>query len=222
MTQNTTKEKLPDFEKGSGLLPAVIQDAISNKVLMLGYMNRESYAKTLEDGLVTFFSRSRQALWTKGESSGNFLRVVEILPDCDNDTLLIKALPDGPVCHTGADTCFEEKNRTGIEFLKQLEKVIESRRESGSPESYTSRLLSGGPRKAAKKVGEEAVELAMEADNPDTARFLDEAADLVYHLQVLLASRGLRMDDIGEVLAMRHQEALIKEKQTPFSAPKKK
>lgn len=181
---------------------------MTNKVLMVGFMNPEAYKKTFESGLVTFFSRSRNQLWTKGESSSNFLRVVEILPDCDNDTLLIKALPDGPVCHTGADTCFNEKNEAGIGFLKKLESVIESRRDAGEKESYTARLLAGGPRKAAKKVGEEAVELAMEAENPDTERFLDEAADLMYHLQVLLAARNLRLDDIGRVLAQRHREAI--------------
>jgi phosphoribosyl-AMP cyclohydrolase / phosphoribosyl-ATP pyrophosphohydrolase len=198
----------PNFEKLSGLLPAVVQDAVTDKVLMLGFMNPEAYDKTLESGLVTFFSRSRKQLWTKGETSGNFLRVKEILTDCDNDTLLIKALPDGPVCHTGADTCFNEMNQPGIEFLQKLEAVIESRRDAGEKESYTARLLAGGPRKAAKKVGEEAVELAMEADNPDTDRFLDEAADLVYHLQVLLAARNLKLGDVGRVLAQRHSQAL--------------
>jgi len=205
----TTTTTLPlNFEKLSGLIPAVVQDAVSDKVLMVGFMNSDAYVKTLESGLVTFFSRSRNQLWTKGESSGNFLRVVEILPDCDNDTLLIKALPDGPVCHTGADTCFNEKNEAGIGFLKKLEAVIESRRDAGEKESYTARLLAGGPRKAAKKVGEEAVELAMEAENPDTERFLDEAADLMYHLQVLLAARKLSLDDIGRVLAQRHSETI--------------
>lgn len=205
----TTTTTLPlNFEKLSGLIPAVVQDAASGKVLMVGFMNPEAYDKTLASGLVTFFSRSRNQLWTKGETSGNLLRVVEMLPDCDNDTLLIKALPDGPVCHTGADTCFKEKNEAGIGFLKKLEAVIESRRDAGEKESYTARLLAGGPRKAAKKVGEEAVELAMEAENPDTERFLDEAADLMYHLQVLLATRNLKLDDIGRVLAQRHREAI--------------
>jgi len=198
----------PNFDKLSGLVPAVVQDFITGKVLMLGFMNEEAWEKTCESGLVTFYSRSRQKLWTKGETSGNFLRVKEILTDCDNDTLLIKALPDGPVCHTGADTCFNENNEAGIGFLKKLEGVIESRRDAGEKESYTARLLAGGPRKAAKKVGEEAVELAMEAENPDLARFLDEAADLIYHLQVLLAARNLSLDDIGRVLAQRHREAL--------------
>ncbi len=206
MTTTTTLP--PNFNKLSGLIPAVVQDAVSGKVLMLGFMNPEAYEKTLASGLVTFFSRSRNQLWTKGETSKNFLRVVEILPDCDNDTLLIQALPDGPVCHTGADTCFNEKNEAGIGFLKKLEGVIESRRDASEKESYTARLLAGGPRKAAKKVGEEAVELAMEAENPDTERFLDEAADLMYHLQVLLAARNLRLDDIGSVLAQRHREAI--------------
>jgi phosphoribosyl-AMP cyclohydrolase / phosphoribosyl-ATP pyrophosphohydrolase len=204
----TTTTLPPNFEKLSGLLPAVVQDAVSGKVLMVGFMNPEAYDKTLASGLVTFFSRSRNQLWTKGETSGNFLRVKEILTDCDNDTLLIKALPDGPVCHTGADTCFNEKNEAGIGFLKKLETVIESRRDAGEKESYTARLLAGGPRKAAKKVGEEAVELAMEAENPDTDRFLDEAADLMYHLQVLLAARNLSLDDIGRVLGQRHREAI--------------
>lgn len=204
----------PNFEKLSGLIPAVVQDAVTNKLLMVGFMNPMALEKTVASGLVTFFSRSRKKLWTKGESSGNFLHVLEIIPDCDNDTLLIKALPDGPVCHTGQDTCFNERNEADMGFLKKLEAVIESRRDTGGQESYTARLLAGGPRKAAKKVGEEAVELAMEADNPDNERFLDEAADLVYHLQVLLASRGLRMDDIGKVLATRHHEALNKKIQT--------
>jgi phosphoribosyl-ATP pyrophosphohydrolase/phosphoribosyl-AMP cyclohydrolase len=196
-------EKL-DFDKGDGRLPAVIQDAASGKVLMLGYMNPEALQRTREERVVTFYSRSRQRLWTKGETSGNYLHVVDIKADCDRDALLIKANPQGPVCHTGADTCFDEVN-TGSDFLRHLEQVIQNRRDHPKEGSHTSRLLAEGINKVAQKVGEEAVELIIEAKDDNKELFLNEAADLMYHLLVLLAAKGYRLEEVTGVLEGRHR-----------------
>lgn len=197
-----TQKISPDFSKyADGLIPAIIQDHLTGKVLMLGFMNEEAFGKTREEGIVTFFSRSRQVLWKKGETSGNYLYVKEILQDCDNDSLLIKAGPAGPVCHTGADTCFHEKNKRFT--LEKLESVIAERKKNPSGSSYTSSLFSRGINKIAQKVGEEAVELIIESkdDNPD--RFLEEAADLLYHYLVLLQAKGHTIADVMEKLAGR-------------------
>ncbi len=192
-----------DFKKGNGLVPAVIQDAVTNKVLMLGYMNEEAYQKTLETGLVTFYSRSRQQLWTKGETSGNYLYLKEIKVDCDGDTLLVKATPTGAVCHTGADTCWDEKNERN--FLDVLESVIEQRRKDKPENSYVASLFNKGINKIAQKVGEEAVETVIEAKDDNDDLFLNESADLLFHLLVLLQAKGYRLKDIVEVLEKRHK-----------------
>lgn len=194
-----------DFQKSGGLIPAVIQDANTHKVLMLGYMNEESLAKTEEIGKVTFFSRSKNRLWTKGEESGNFLNVVSILPDCDSDSLLIKVHPEGPVCHTGADTCWNEENKTNISFLAYLQDFITKRYEEMPEGSYTTSLFQQGVNKIAQKVGEEAVETVIEAVNGMDDRLLYEASDLVYHLIVLLTSKGYSLSDIATELAKRHK-----------------
>ena len=194
-----------DFEKLNGLIPAVVQDSQTLKVLMVGFMNEEALKITKKTGNVTFYSRSRQKLWTKGEESGNFLYMEKIIPDCDNDTLLIKARPAGPVCHTGSDTCFDEKNKPGISFLEKLEKIIQKRKREMPEGSYTSKLFSKGVNKIAKKLGEEAVELVIEAKDSNDELFLNEAADLLYHLQVLLVSRDKELSDVVKVLADRHK-----------------
>jgi len=194
-----------DFQKNGGLVPAVIQDAKTAKVLMLGYMNEESFGKTKETGRVTFFSRSRRQLWTKGETSGNFLLVKEILVDCDADALLIKADPTGPVCHTGQDTCFNELNRQGISFLSSLENLIQKRKEKMPEKSYTTELFQHGIKRIAQKVGEEANETVIEAVAGDAERLMEEAADLLYHLIVLLTDKGISLKDITEVLEKRHK-----------------
>ncbi len=197
-----------DFAKGDGLVPAVVQDAVTRKVLMVGYMNEEAYRLTLDRGLVTFFSRSRGRLWTKGETSGNFLQLREILVDCDGDTLLVKAIPSGPVCHTGQDTCFGEENKpneiSSSEFLFYLESVIKDRRANPVEGSYTNHLFSRGLNKIAQKVGEEAVELVIEAKDNDKELFLGEAADLMYHYLVLLAQKDSSLSEVIEVLKDRH------------------
>ena len=197
-----------DFTKGNGLVPAIVQDAVSRRVLMLGYMNEEALTITQERGLVTFYSRSRNKIWTKGETSGNYLNVREISVDCDHDTLLIKALPLGPVCHTGSDTCFNEDNdpelMASTEFLFYLESVIHDRREHPIEGSYTNHLFSRGINKIAQKVGEEAVELVIEAKDDNKPLFLGEAADLMYHMLVLLAQKNIRLDEVIEVLKGRH------------------
>lgn len=195
----------PDFSKYTdGLMPAIIQDAATQKVLMLGFMNEEAYIKTNQDGRVTFFSRSKQRLWTKGETSGNFLVVKEILTDCDNDTLLIKANPLGPVCHTGADTCFKETN--AVFTINKLEQVIANRKNTPADHSYTSSLFARGINKIAQKVGEEAVELVIESKDNDREKFTGEAADLFFHYLVLLQAKGLSLADVEAVLAQRHKE----------------
>ena len=193
-----------DFKKyADGLAPAIIQDARTNKVLMLGFMNEEALAKTNELQKVTFFSRSKNRLWTKGEESGNYLFVKEIKVDCDHDTLLIKADPAGPVCHTGADTCWNEKNSSD-NFLEQLEAIIAERKNSPSENSYTSSLFAKGINKIAQKVGEEAVELVIEAKDDNAELFKGEAADLLFHYLILLQAKGFKLDDIVEVLKERH------------------
>ncbi|MFW5656549.1 MAG: bifunctional phosphoribosyl-AMP cyclohydrolase/phosphoribosyl-ATP diphosphatase HisIE [Bacteroidota bacterium] len=194
-----------DFEKLDGLIPAVIQDSKTRNVLMVGFMNEEALAKTREIGLVTFYSRTKSRLWTKGEESGNHLKVNQIIEDCDNDTLLIKATPTGPVCHTGADTCFNEKNTTGPDFLVYLQDLIDKRREEMPEGSYTTKLFQKGINKIAQKVGEEAVELIIESKDEDKNLFLNEAADLMYHTLVLLTAKGYRIEDVIEILAERHK-----------------
>jgi len=195
-----------DFSKNAdGLLPAIIQDADSQVVLMLGFMNEEAYTKTVNDKQVTFYSRTRKKLWTKGETSGNFLNVVEILEDCDNDTLLIKVRPVGPVCHTGNDTCFEETNAPKMDFLYHLENVIQNRKKEPVEGSYTNKLFEKGINKIAQKVGEEAVELVIESKDDNEDLFLGEAADLMYHYLVLLAAKGYKLDDVIKVLEGRHK-----------------
>lgn len=197
-----------DFAKGDGLVPAIVQDAVTGKVLMLGYMNEEAYQLTLDRGLVTFYSRSRERIWTKGETSGNFLQLREILIDCDGDTLLVKAIPSGPVCHTGADTCFGEENEpaeiSSPEFLFYLENVIKDRRANPVEGSYTNHLFSRGLNKIAQKVGEEAVEMIIEAKDKDKELFLGECADLMYHYLVLLAQKDCTLAEVIEVLKDRH------------------
>lgn len=195
-----------DFDKMNGLVPAIIQDNYTQKVLMLGFMNEEAYNKTVETGKVTFFSRTKNRLWTKGEESGNFLHVVSIAADCDNDTLLIKANPAGPVCHTGADTCWGEKNEQDIMFLKELQDFIDKRHEEMPEKSYTTSLLKSGVNKMAQKVGEEAVETVIEACNGTDERLIYEGADLLYHLIVLLTSKGYRIEDLARELKERHSE----------------
>jgi phosphoribosyl-ATP pyrophosphohydrolase/phosphoribosyl-AMP cyclohydrolase len=194
-----------DFTKLNGLIPAIIQDNTTNKVLMLGFMNEEAYGKTVREKQVTFFSRTKNRLWTKGEESGNFLDVVEITPDCDNDTILIKANPRGPVCHTGADTCFNEDNADPILFLRYLQDLIYTRKAEMPEGSYTTKLFQKGINKIAQKVGEEAVELVIEAKDQNDDLFLNEAADLVFHLLVLLAAKNYRIDDVVKVLQSRHK-----------------
>jgi phosphoribosyl-ATP pyrophosphohydrolase/phosphoribosyl-AMP cyclohydrolase len=220
---------MPDFNKSGGLIPAIIQDNTTGRVLMLGYMNSESLQKTKDTGLVTFFSRSKERLWTKGEESGNFLNLVSLEEDCDSDTLLIKVNPSGPVCHTGSDTCWREENKpfriTGeadllqdksetdqhrgrkgdnpFYFLAELEAVIASRRDAPPESSYTSRLFNEGVKKIAQKVGEEAVELVLEAMDERDDLFLEESADLVYHLLVLINAKGYKLSDVVDLLKSR-------------------
>ena len=193
-----------DFAKYSdGLVPAIIQDEITGKVLMLGFMNDEALQQTQQTGKVTFYSRSKQRLWTKGEESGNFLLLKKIIADCDNDTLLIKANPVGPVCHTGADTCFDETNSKDI--LQRLSDIIRQRFDDRSGKSYTSGLFDKGINKIAQKVGEEAVELVIEAKDDNRELFLNEAADLLFHYMVLLQAKGFSLEDVKEILAERHK-----------------
>jgi phosphoribosyl-ATP pyrophosphohydrolase/phosphoribosyl-AMP cyclohydrolase len=194
-----------DFKKLNGLVPAVIQDVVTSKVLMLGFMNEEAYQKTCETGKVTFFSRTKNRLWTKGEESGNFLNVVDILQDCDEDTLLIKVKPVGPVCHTGADTCWNESNEGDFFFLNYLQEFIQKRFQEMPEGSYTTKLFQKGVNRMAQKVGEEAVETVIEATNGTDEKFIEEASDLMYHLIVLLTSKGYSLDDLGKELKKRHQ-----------------
>lgn len=202
-----------DFEKGNGLVPAIVQDAKTKNVLMLGYMNQEAYDKTIETKKVTFWSRSRNCLWTKGETSGHFLHLVDIKVDCDNDTLLVKANPDGPTCHTGTDTCWGEENEefrinnfedSPLLFLKELQDFIDKRHEEMPEGSYTTKLFKDGINKIAQKVGEEALETVIEATNGTSEHLVYEASDLLYHLIVLLTSKQLRIEDVADELHKRH------------------
>jgi phosphoribosyl-ATP pyrophosphohydrolase/phosphoribosyl-AMP cyclohydrolase len=194
-----------DFDKMGGLVPAIIQDADTRQVLMLGYMNREAYEKTVSEGRVTFFSRTKQRLWTKGETSGNFLQVVSIKNDCDEDTLLIRVHPVGPVCHKGTDTCWGEENTTNpLLFLTELQDFIEKRHEEMPEGSYTTSLFRDGLNRMAQKVGEEALELVIEACNGTNERMIYEGSDMLYHLIVLLTSKGLRIEDMAKELQERH------------------
>ncbi len=195
----------PNFSRGeNGLLPAIIQDEVTGKVLMLGYMNEEALKKTNEIGKVTFFSRSKNRLWTKGESSENYLHVRSISLDCDQDAILIKAKPDGPTCHTGADTCWNESNE-GIGFLNQLESVIEGRRSGDKEKSYVKSLFDSGINKMAQKVGEEAVEVVIEAKDDNDDLFLNESADLLFHYLILLQAKGYKLQDVVKLLEGRHR-----------------
>jgi phosphoribosyl-ATP pyrophosphohydrolase/phosphoribosyl-AMP cyclohydrolase len=193
-----------NFTKLNGLVPCIVQDASTSKVLMLGFMNEDAYQKTLQDKRVTFFSRSKQRLWTKGETSGNFLELVDILIDCDQDTLLVKAKPKGPACHTGADTCFNETNDDWN--LSSLEAIIQSRKANPQQGSYTNKLLDSGINKVAQKVGEEAVELVIEAKDDNKDLFLGEASDLLYHYLVLLTAKGYTLSEVLNVLKKRHSK----------------
>jgi phosphoribosyl-AMP cyclohydrolase / phosphoribosyl-ATP pyrophosphohydrolase len=192
-----------DFNKGQDLVPVVIQDNNTLQVLMVGYMNEEAFNKTLDEGKVTFFSRSKNRLWTKGETSGNFLVVKEIKTDCDNDALLIKVNPVGPVCHTGEKSCFGEETSKG--FIYELEQIINQRIDDDVQDSYTNRLFKKGINKVAQKVGEEAVELVIEAKDDNPELFKNEAADLLYHLLILLKTKKLTFSDIEEILKSRHK-----------------
>ena len=194
-----------DFEKMGGLVPAIIQDATTKNVLMLGLMNQEAYQKTMDTKLVTFWSRSRNCLWTKGETSGNYLHLVSIQNDCDNDTLLIKVNPDGPVCHKGTDTCWGDTNDCNpVEFLSELQDFINKRKEEMPENSYTTSLFHKGINKIAQKVGEEAVETVIEAVGGTDEQLVYEGADLLYHLIVLLSAKGLRIETLANELAKRH------------------
>lgn len=194
-----------DFAKCGGLVPAIIQDAKTKTVLMLGYMNEEALQKTQDTGLVTFYSRSRKCLWTKGETSGNYLHLTDIKSDCDNDTLLIQAIPDGSTCHTGTDTCWGEENQPNpLLFLSELSDFIEQRHKEMPEGSYTTSLFRDGLNRMAQKVGEEALELVIEATNGSNDRLIYEGSDMLYHLIVLLTSKGLRIEDMAAELMKRH------------------
>ncbi|MBR6945095.1 MAG: bifunctional phosphoribosyl-AMP cyclohydrolase/phosphoribosyl-ATP diphosphatase HisIE [Prevotella sp.] len=204
-----------DFDKTGGLIPAIIQDAETKNVLMLGYMNNEALDITLQTKKVTFWSRSRQCLWTKGETSGHYLHLVDIAVDCDNDTLLVKVIPDGPTCHTGTDTCWGEKNeRNPILFLSELQRFIEQRHEEMPENSYTTRLFRDGINKIAQKVGEEAVETIIEACNGNREKVIYEGSDLLYHLLVMLTEEGLRIEDLAQQLQERHNPEWDKRRRT--------
>ena len=194
-----------DFEKMGGLVPAIIQDAVTQKVLMLGFMNEEAYQKTLDTKHVTFWSRTRNTLWTKGETSGNFLNLVDFKVDCYNDTLLIQAHPDGPTCHTGTDTCWGEENHANpLLFLTELQDFINRRKEEMPEGSYTTKLFKEGINKIAQKVGEEALETVIEATNGTSDHLVYEASDLLYHLLVMLTEKGLRIEEVAQELQKRH------------------
>ena len=194
-----------DFDKMNGLVPAIVQDAVTKNVLMLGFMNKEAYDKTVETKKVTFWSRSRNTLWTKGETSGNYLNLVSIENDCDKDTLLVKVHPDGPTCHTGTDTCWGEDNTANpLLFLTELQDFIEKRHEEMPEGSYTTSLFEDGLNRMAQKVGEEALEAVIEAVNGTDERLIYEASDMFYHLIVLLTSKGLRIEDVAKELMVRH------------------
>jgi phosphoribosyl-AMP cyclohydrolase / phosphoribosyl-ATP pyrophosphohydrolase len=193
-----------DFTKSGGMVPVIVQDAGTLKVLMLGYMNREACEETIRTKRATFFSRSRNTLWEKGETSGNWLEVKDMLFDCDADTLLLKVVPNGPVCHTGNDTCFNETNDRSIAFLRELDELVAARKREMPENSYTTSLFRAGVNKVAQKVGEEAVELIIESKDNNRELFLNEGADLLYHLLVLLHLKGHTLGEIAEVLEKRH------------------
>ena len=195
-----------DFEKENGLVPAIIQDLKTAKVLMLGYMNKEALEKTLHTGKVTFFSRSKQRLWTKGETSENYLQLKSVAVDCDSDSLLVLVEPKGPTCHTGSDTCWDENNVNNIQFLSYLTQVIKERKQLPTDESYVARLFSKGINKVAQKVGEEAVEVVIEAKDNDEKLFLNESADLLFHLMMLLEAKGYTLNEVVSVLKERHDK----------------
>ncbi|WP_286755793.1 bifunctional phosphoribosyl-AMP cyclohydrolase/phosphoribosyl-ATP diphosphatase HisIE [Roseivirga sp. UBA838] len=195
-----------DFEKENGLVPAIIQDLKTAKVLMLGYMNKEALEKTLHTGKVTFFSRSKQRLWTKGETSENYLQLKSVAVDCDSDSLLVLVEPKGPTCHTGSDTCWDEINVNNIQFLSYLTQVIKERKQLPTDESYVARLFSKGINKVAQKVGEEAVEVVIEAKDNDDKLFLNESADLLFHLMMLLEAKGYTLNEVVSVLKERHDK----------------
>jgi phosphoribosyl-ATP pyrophosphohydrolase/phosphoribosyl-AMP cyclohydrolase len=212
-----------DFEKSGGLVPAIVQDAETKNVLMLGYMNQEAYDKTIATKKVTFWSRSRNCLWTKGETSGNFLHLVDIKVDCDNDTLLVKANPDGPTCHTGTDTCRGEENsksENSLLFLSELQDFIDKRHEEMPEGSYTTSLFKDGINRIAQKVGEEALEAVIEATNGSKEKLVYEASDMIYHLIVLLTSKGLRIEDIAAELQKRHDPNWDKKRREAKAAGK--
>lgn len=205
LNQTKSRDMDIDFEKSGGLVPAIIQDADTKTVLMLGYMNKEAYEKTVATGLVTFYSRSRKCLWTKGETSNNFLHLVNIKVDCDNDTLLVKVHPDGPTCHKGTDTCWGEENeKSPLLFLAELSDFIEKRHQEMPEGSYTTSLFRDGLNRMAQKVGEEALELVIEATNGTNDRLIYEGSDMLYHLIVLLTHKGLRIEDMAAELRERH------------------
>lgn len=207
-----------DFKKMGGLVPAIIQDVVTKNVLMLGFMNEEAYQKTIVTGKVTFWSRGRQCLWTKGETSGNYLNLVSIENDCDHDTLLVKVHPDGPTCHTGTDTCWGEDNTLNpILFLSELQDFINKRHDEMPEDSYTTSLFRKGVNKMAQKVGEEAVETIIEATNGTNEKLVYEASDMLYHLIVLLTSKGLRIEDLAQELAKRHNPDWDKARRTAKS-----
>jgi len=197
-----------DFDKMEGLVPVIVQDAQTLVVLMLGFMNEEAYNKTVETGKVTFFSRTKKRLWTKGETSGNFLNVVSMKVDCDNDTLLVKVNPVGPVCHTGTDTCWGEDNVSDMNFLPYLQSFIEKRKEESPDASYTASLFRGGLNRMAQMVGEEAVDTVIKATNGTDEEFVNEASDLLFHLMVLLSGKNLRIEDLVKELKARHKKPL--------------
>ncbi len=212
-----------DFNKMNGLVPAIIQDADTRNVLMLGFMNEEAYNKTIETGKVTFWSRTRQTLWTKGETSGNFLELVSMAVDCDNDTLLVKVHPIGPTCHKGTDTCWGEANiapADSLSFLTELQDFIEKRHEEMPEGSYTTKLFRDGVNKMAQKVGEEALETVIEATNGTNEHLVYEASDMLYHLIVLLTSKGLRIEDLADELHRRHNPEWDKQRRTAKAAGK--
>ncbi len=205
MTDPTTDLDNLDFDKGDGLIPAIVQDAVSGQVLMLGYMNEEAVRVTRNSGKVTFFSRSRSELWTKGETSGNFLHFVDMATDCDRDALLVTANPVGPTCHLGVTSCFGESTRHALGFLSELQQVVDSRKGADPDSSYTASLFNRGTKRIAQKVGEEGVETALAAMAGDSAEVQSEAADLLYHLTVLLSDAGLNVGQVSELLRERHQ-----------------
>lgn len=212
-----------DFDKSGGLVPAIVQDAKTKNVLMLGYMNKEAYDTTVRTRKVTFWSRSRNCLWTKGESSGNFLNLVDVKVDCDNDTLLVRATPDGPTCHTGTDTCWGEENTENpLLFLTELQDFIDRRHEEMPEGSYTTSLFKDGINRIAQKVGEETLEAVIEATNGSNEKLIYEVSDMIYHLIVMLTSKGLRIEDIADELAKRHDPNWDKKRRAAKAAGKMK